>query len=117
MRVFRTKWFSKAAKAHGIKDTILCEAIKAVLEGQADNLGGGVFKKRLNQNRDRSIILAKGGQHWFYTFLFAKQDMPNIDEKELLAFKNLAKQYASLEDLKLTEMIRGNELVEICHDC
>ncbi|MDI5434734.1 type II toxin-antitoxin system RelE/ParE family toxin, partial [Salmonella enterica subsp. enterica serovar Kentucky] len=42
-----------------------------VLQGKADNLGGGVYKKRLNQNRDRAIVLAKGGEHWFYTFLYA----------------------------------------------
>ncbi|MDI8841680.1 DJ-1/PfpI family protein, partial [Salmonella enterica subsp. enterica serovar Anatum] len=42
------------------------EAINAVLQGKADNLGGGVYKKRLNQNRDRAIVLAKGGEHWFY---------------------------------------------------
>lgn len=67
MRVFKTKWFSREAKVHAIKDDALCQAIEATLQGQADDLGGGVFKKRLNQNRDRAIILAKGGNHWFYT--------------------------------------------------
>ncbi len=50
MRVFKTKWFTKAAKSH-------------------------------------AIILAKGGQHWFYTFLYAKQDMANIDNRELAGFR------------------------------
>ncbi|MRT02725.1 type II toxin-antitoxin system RelE/ParE family toxin [Ewingella americana] len=117
MRVFRTKWFTKAAKSHGIQDVALCDALKRVLEGKAEDSGGGVYKKRLNKNRDRSIILAKGGQNWFYAFLFSKQDKANIDDAELAAFKVLAKQYAVLEDVKLTEMIRKNELVEICHEC
>ncbi|MEL4889150.1 type II toxin-antitoxin system RelE/ParE family toxin [Pectobacterium betavasculorum] len=116
MRVFKTKWFTKAAKSHAIKDSELCEAIEAVMQGKADDLGGGVYKKRLNQNRDRAIILAKGGQHWFYTFLYAKQDMANIDNHELAGFRELAKQYATLADEKITALIKSKELVEICHD-
>ena len=40
MRVFKTKWFSKAAKSHAIKDGELCLAIQAVILGKADDLGG-----------------------------------------------------------------------------
>jgi len=79
--------------------------------------GGGVYKKRLNQNLDRAIILAKGGEHWFYTFLYAKQDMANIDNRELAGFRELAKHYAALSDEKITALIKSKELVEICHDC
>lgn len=59
MRIFKTRWFNREAKSHTIKDDELSEAINAVLQGKADNLGGGVYKKRLNQNRDRAIVLAK----------------------------------------------------------
>ena len=79
--------------------------------------GGGVYKKRLNQNRDRAIILAKGGEHWFYTFLYDKQDMANIDNRELAGFRELAKHYAALSDEKITALIKSKELVEICRDC
>ena len=79
MRVFKTRWFSKAAKSHAVHDSELCKTVKAVMQGKADDLGGGVFKKRLNHNRDRDIILAKGGKHWYYTYLYAKQDKANID--------------------------------------
>lgn len=79
--------------------------------------GGGVYKKRLNQNRDRAIILVKSGEHWFYTFLYAKQDMANIDNRELAGFRELAKHYAALSDEKITALIKSKELVEISHDC
>lgn len=46
MRVFKTKWFSKAAKSHAIKDSELCRAIEALVQGKADDPGGGVYKKR-----------------------------------------------------------------------
>jgi len=62
-RAFKTAWFAKAARKARIKDDQLCEAFREVLKGQADDLGGGVFKKRLNKNMHRSIILAKGGRH------------------------------------------------------
>jgi hypothetical protein len=48
-RAFKTAWFEKAAHKAEITDTELCKAIKQVRLGQCDDLGGGVFKKRLNK--------------------------------------------------------------------
>ena len=50
--------------------------------GQCDDLGGGVFKKRLNKNMHRSIILAKGRRYWIYEYLFAKKDRANIEDDD-----------------------------------
>lgn len=85
-------------------DEELCRAILETEQGKADVLGGGVFKKRLHQNRERAIILAKGGSNWFYTFLYAKQDMSNINSQELAGFRELAKHYAFLTKAQLTAM-------------
>jgi hypothetical protein len=49
-RVFKTASFSKASKKARITDEDLCAAIRQVMLGQADDLGGGVFKKRLGRN-------------------------------------------------------------------
>ena len=68
-RVFKTAWFTRAARKAHIRDDELCEAIREVMLGQADDLGGGVFKKRLNKNMHRSIVLAKGGKYWFFAYL------------------------------------------------
>jgi len=57
-RTFKTDWFSKAAKKVAISDADLCKAIEQVKLGQCDDLGGGVFKKRLDKNRHRSIVIA-----------------------------------------------------------
>src|SRR5476649_919314 len=89
-RAFKTAWFTKAARKARIKDDELCEAIEEVRKGQADDLGGGVFKKRLNKNMHRSIILAMGRKLWVYEYLFAKQDRANIKDDELAAFRLLA---------------------------
>lgn len=114
-RVFKTRWFAKAAERRCISDSALCVAIAGVQRGQAVDLGGGVWKKRLNDNRDRSIILAKGGRHWFFVYLFQKNERDNIDDDELAAFKKLAKEYEKLNEELLSKAIAGKELMEICH--
>ena len=114
-RVFKTAWFAKHARKSAIDDVQLCLAIKQVMAGLADDLGAGVYKKRLNDNMHRSIILAKGGGFWVYEYLFAKKDRDNIDNDELNAFRQLAKRYAELTQFQLEALISGGHFVEICH--
>ena len=115
-RAFKTARFSKDTKKAKIKDAELCLAIQQVLLGQVDDLGGGVFKKRLNNNLHRSIILAKGGKYWIYEYLFAKKDLANIENDELLAFRLLANSYAGLTVLQVSQLLVNGDFVEICHD-
>jgi hypothetical protein len=114
-RVFKTEWFAKAARKAKITDAELCRAIEQVIKGQCDDLGGGVFKKRLDKNRQRSIIVAKGGKYWVYTFLFAKKDRENIDNRELEAFRELADLYASKTADDIAKELESKVLLEICH--
>ncbi len=114
-RVFKTAGFAKTAKKARIHDKALCEAIQQVMQGQADDLGGGVYKKRLNGKLHRSIILAKGGKYWIYEYLFAKKDRANIDEDELFAFRLLAKSYAGLTETQVNALLAAGDFMEICH--
>ena len=113
-RAFKTAWFAKAARKALIDDEELCEAIAEVRKGQADDLGGGVFKKRLDKNRHRSIIVAKGRRYWVYAYLFAKKDRANIEGDELKAFRKLADLYAAKTDVEIGKELETKELVEIC---
>jgi len=113
IRAFKTAWFAKAAKKAKIKDAELRIAIQQVMLGQADDLGGGVFKKRLNENRHRSIIVAKGGNYWIYTYLFAKKDRDNIDVDELAEFRDMADDYAIFTDYDVDMAIKNGKIVEI----
>lgn len=113
-RVFKTAWFSKAARKALIPDDELCLAIQQVMLGQADDLGGGVYKKRLGKNLYRSIIVAKGGRYWVFAYLFAKQDRANIKDDELKAFRKLADLYAVKGDREIESDLRTGELMEIC---
>ena len=116
VRVFMTAWFSKAARKAKINDDELCRAIAQVMVGQADDLGGGVFKKRLNRNEHRSIILTKWGDFWIYEYLFAKKDMENINAAELKAFKLLATSYANLNDAQIDQLLKTKAWAEICKE-
>lgn len=113
-RVFKTAWFAKASKKARISDEELCSAVRQAMIGRADDLGGGVFKKRLGKNLYRSLILARGRQYWVYAYLFAKKDRANIDEDELASFRALAGLYAGKTDEDLDKELRRKELVEIC---
>jgi hypothetical protein len=83
--------------------------------GQCDDLGGGVFKKRLGKNLYRSILLAKGRQFWVYEYLFAKQDMANIGEARLVGFRKLANSYATLTAQDVDRLIQEQDWFEICN--
>ena len=115
-RVFKTAWFSKAAFKAQIRDRELCIAIRQVMLGQADDLGGGVYKKRMGKNLYRSIVVAKGGRYWVYAYLFAKKDRANIDDEELTAFRALADLYARKTDADIARELQFGELVEIDYD-
>ena len=114
-RFFKTAWFTKSAKKAHISDDELCAAIRQVLLGQADDLGGRVFKKRLSKNMYRSIILARGGHYWVYEYLFAKKDRDNIEDAELDDFRQLAKTYATLTEQQVEELRQHKDWIEICH--
>jgi hypothetical protein len=115
-RAFKTAWFAKHAKKARITDALLCAALREVQTGQCDDLGGGVFKKRLAKNDYRSIILTKNGERWIYEYLFAKKDRDNIDEKELAAFRKLSSAYATLTRSQLNQLCANGDLLEICND-
>jgi hypothetical protein len=112
----KTAWFAKAARKAHIDDDELCEAIREVLAGQCDDLGGGVFKKRLNRNMHRGILLSKNGLHWIYAYIFAKKDRDSIDDAELAGFRKLAKEYGQLTAKQLSKLLDDNALMEICEE-
>lgn len=83
--------------------------------GHADDMGGGVFKKRLRKNQYRSIILARADHSWVYEYLFAKQDRANIEDDEVADFRRLVKAYAGLTAPQVNQLVRENHWMEICN--
>jgi hypothetical protein len=115
-RTYKTAWFSKAARKAHITDQELCVAVVQVSLGQVDDLGGGVFKKRLNKNEHRAIILSKVHGFWIYEYVFAKKDRDNINEAELKAFRLLVKSYATLTAKQIAALVNEKDWIEICKE-
>lgn len=87
-----------------------------MLLGPADDLGGGVFKKRLGKNHYRSIIVARGGRYWVYAYLFAMKERANIEDKDLANLRAFAAIFARKTDAEIGLELQLKELLEICHD-
>jgi len=113
IRFFKTKWFSREARKALISDRELCSAIRQVMLGQAVDLGGGVFKKRLGKNLYRSILVAKGRRYWVYVYLFAKKDQANIRPDELRAYRKAAAIYLGLSEDEIAAIVKQKLLSEI----
>ena len=79
-------------------------------------MGGGVWKKRIDENRSRAIVLAKAGSRWIFEYLFAKADRANLKQDELAGFRELASAYVGLTAAQLAALIDNGSLKEICHD-
>jgi hypothetical protein len=116
VRAFKTRRFAKDAKAAGIGDAELCEAVSELEKSQGDSLGGGVWKKRLDKNRYRSIVLTKPGAFWLFVYLYAKKDREDIAPDELVSFKKLARDYAAAKPKVWESMLDSGDLKEICND-
>ncbi|MGW8463397.1 type II toxin-antitoxin system RelE/ParE family toxin [Pseudomonas sp. CLCA07] len=115
-RLFKAKRFAMQAEKAWIGDEELREAFTEMLNGQAENLGGGVWKKRLNANRHRSIVLARGANYCVYQFLYAKKDQSNITPRQLADLRELSKVYAGLTEMELQRLLDMKEFVEIPHE-
>lgn len=108
-----TPGFARDARRTGITTAELCRAAQDIIAGLAIDLGGGVYKKRLNQNRHRGIVLARGTQHMCFVYLYAKQDQANIDPSDLHQLRRLAKEYETLTVGHLAILLNAADLKEV----
>jgi len=114
-RVYKTRQFARDASKRRIGDAELCQAISEVEAGRAENLGGGVYKKRLNDNMDRALIVAKVDRFWIFVHLFQKSDRANISPDLLSQLKRLSKSYAALDENEIAALTSAGTLLEICN--
>ena len=116
LRVFGNKPFMRFARKFGASDQDLWDALQE--DADAD-LGGGVFKFRLAREGEgtsggaRSIVAMKKGQRIVMMFGFEKKNLSNIDDKELKAFKKLAKVYLGGSKQQMDALVKAGELTEI----
>jgi hypothetical protein len=105
VRVFKNTWFNRFAGKEGITDHELLEIVDRLEAKQADaNLGGDVYKVRVARPGEgksgghRVIVYFKNEFRTLFAYGFSKSDRDNIDQGELQAFKNRAKDTFLLTD-------------------
>ena len=120
MRVFKNIWFAKFARKENINNKALLGIVDKLEEGHYDaDLGGGVFKIRLARSGEgkaggyRIILYYKSNLRTVFAYGFSKSDRDNIEDDELLAFKNRAKDILSLTDEQINARIKKGTLFEI----
>jgi hypothetical protein len=115
-RVFLNKPFVRSARKEGLSDEDLCKAVRELEDGKGDDLGGNVWKKRVDKNRARAIVATKPGAFWVFADLFSKNDRENIDPDELAAFKKLAAIYGQAGTTGMDKLVAGGTIKEICNE-
>lgn len=120
MRIFKNRDFQRWAKEIGLSDKELKEAVNEINKGLFEaNLGGHILKKRValhskgKSGGTRTIVAFKTDKYAFFVYGYAKNVKSNISERELIAFKILAKTYFSFSDEQITQAINIGEFVEI----
>lgn len=116
-RTFKTRSFARLAIKAGLTDRELCKAAAELEQGKGDHLGGNVWKKRVNENRGRAIVLTKPADFWLFTYLYSKSDRANIGQDELTGFRQLAAELGTGGMNGIAVLVSGGAIQEICNDC
>jgi len=118
--IYKTKDFSSLTKKESLSDDDLIIACREIKDGLYDaDLGGNVYKKRIasgNKGKSggyRTIIGAAIGSKYFFLYAFAKSARANINAKEKLALKELAKEFLDFDQYELDELVQTGELIVV----
>ena len=120
MKRLMTKQFTKWVKKQSIPEGELFKAIDEVVEGSYEaNLGSSLIKKRIRfqgqgkSGSGRSILCFKSDDRAIYIHGFSKNSQSNINSKELLALKELAKVLLALTSEGIEIAIENGDFIEV----
>jgi hypothetical protein len=118
--IYKTKVFQKIFKKSNLTDSDLMMACKEMSEGLVDaQLGDSLFKKRIAMSGQgkrgsyRTIVGAVIGKRYFFLYLFAKSDRGNINQRETLALRELAKDFVGFNQEAIDQLIAQGELFKV----
>lgn len=120
MKIYKFKSFSKWMTHENIDDESLKQAAREIEAGLVEaNLGSGLFKKRLSSNGRgkrggfRVLLAYKTDERIIFMFGFAKNERENINDQQLIVLKRLSKEYLSLAENGIAELVSKNYLCEV----
>lgn len=115
-----TKHFSKWVSKQKISDNELKKALTELQEGNFEaNLGGYLYKKRIRfegkgkRGSGRTIICYKKEDRAIFIYGFAKNQKSNLSQKELIAFKELAKILLKLSAEDIDIALKNGDFIEV----
>ncbi len=118
--IYKTKVFQSTFKKANISDEDLIEACKEMGQGLIDaDLGDHLYKKRVampGQGKNgsyRTMIGAVIGNRYFFLYMFAKSDKANVNKREKLALKELAKEFISFDQATIDNLVNDGELIKV----
>ena len=120
MQIIKIREFDHWARAVGITDKMLKEAVAEIEKGLIDaRLGGGLLKKRValsgkgKSGGSRTIMAYRKGEKAFFIYGFEKNAQSNIKPAELKALKKYSKILLSYDEKNLKKAFKDQVLVEI----
>ena len=118
--IYKTKEFASLTKKENLSDNDLIKTCTELKNGLYDaDLGGNTYKKRIasgNKGKSggyRTIIGAVINDKYFFLYVFAKSAKANINAKEKLALKELAKEFLNFNQGELDTLVRTGDLIKI----
>lgn len=120
MRIFKAKTLARFTKRERIDDASLARAIAEAERGLIDaDLGGHVIKKRVaraGQGKSggyRTLIAFRTKHRAVFLFGFAKNELDNIDDKQLATLQEAAAYWLAADDKKLEQALKDGNLIEV----
>lgn len=120
MEIYKHKIFHEWANKESLKDNSLKEAIDEMSNGLFEaNLGGGLYKKRIaasgrgKRSGHRALLAFKSEYRAVFIYGFAKNERENISRNEEKIFKQLAKDFLSMDDAEISYMMKNGKLFKV----
>ena len=120
MKKLMTKHFSKWALKQKISKVELSNTLNELQSGNFEaNLGGCIYKKRIRfegqgkRGSGRTIICYREKDKAIFIHGFSKNEQSNFSQKELIAFKELAKILLKFSTLEIEVAINNGDFIEV----
>ena len=120
MRIFKAKKLARFTKRERIDDASLARAIAEAERGLIDaDLGGHVIKKRVPRAGQgesggyRMLIALRTKHRAVFLFGFAKNELDNIDDKQLTTLREAAAYWLAVDDKRLEQALKDGNLIEV----
>lgn len=120
MKIFKHRDFQRWLKSEKLTDESLKKAVSEIDRGLHDgDLGSGLYKKRVampgkgKRGSYRTLLALKQGETAFFVYGYAKNVKDNINTKEEIVYKALARALLSSDEEAREYMLKTKTLIEV----